>query len=293
MPRNTVVKSKFMTEKYRFRQALRPFSFSVAFIVCLTGILVAAREGVSDLFLSFLIISAGLLLQAGVNLINDHADLGLSKSRLDFKSAALIKQNFKYGLCCFLIAAAIGIYLIFVSGIGLLWLSVLGFLGALGYTMEPVNYKRRGLAVVFVFWLMGVFMVLGSYYVMTSQISSTAFYLSIPVSIFTSLLLLSNEIRDFEADRSQGIGTLSVRIGYTAAIRLYVGLLAIAYLSSLILWGLGFLPYAWIVLFSLPLMIKPLGYLNRTAVERKPLTPATGVLFFAFGSAYCSALAFS
>ncbi|MGH1431176.1 MAG: prenyltransferase [Neptuniibacter sp.] len=282
-----------LAEKYLFRQALRPFSFSVALVVCLTGILAANAVEQINLFIAVLILAAGLLLQAGVNLINDYSDLSFRAVKTDAQSCKRIRQNFRFGLICLLVAAVIGLFLIYRSGWVLLLYAVIGILGALGYTLEPVNYKRRGLAVFLVFWLMGVLMVTGSYYILTLQLNYEIFLISVPVSIYTSLLLLSNEIRDYESDSDAGIKTLSVRIGYERAEKLYLILLAAIYVGALSVSFLTTLTHAWLVVFSLPVALLPIKYIPSAPEDRKPVTPLTGKSFLLFGVLYCLALVIS
>ena len=279
-----------LAEKYLFRQALRPFSFSVALVFCLTGILAANAVEQINLFIAVLILAAGLLLQAGVNLINDYSDLSFRAVKTDAQSCKRIRQNFRFGLICLLVAAVIGLFLIYRSGWVLLLYAVIGILGALGYTLEPVNYKRRGLAVFLVFWLMGVLMVTGSYYILTLQLNYEIFLISVPVSIYTSLLLLSNEIRDYESDSDAGIKTLSVRIGYERAEKLYLILLAAVYVGALSVSFLTTLTHAWLVVFSLPVALLPIKYIPSAPEDRKPVTPLTGKSFLLFGVLYCLAL---
>lgn len=281
-----------VAEKYLLIRALRPFSFSVAIVVCLTGILAANQHGYVDWFVSALVLTAGLFLQAGVNLINDYSDLPQLSPVLHHDSSRQIKNNFFIGLCCFLVAAAIGLYLVYLTDLVLLLLFVVGLVGALGYTLEPLNYKRRGLAVVFVFWLMGVLMVEGSYYALSQRISLEVFYLSIPVSLFTSLLLLSNELRDYEEDREQGINTLSIRLGYSNAALLYFSLILLIYAAVVLLSLAAILPGGLWVLLTLPVTLFPCRYLKRSEPNRRLLTPHTGRSFLLFGLFYCVSLTF-
>lgn len=275
--------------KYQFWRALRPFSFSVALVVCLTGVLAAYSDGYHSPFIAGLIIIAGLLLQAGVNLINDYSDLQDLASQIDTSTATQIRKNFRVGLLCFLLSTVLGLYLIYISGWVLLLFCLVGFVGALGYTLEPINYKRRGLAVVAVFWLMGVLMVAGAYYILSSELNLQIFLISIPVSLYTSLLLLSNELRDYESDQQLHINTLTVRIGYERAVRLYYAVLISIFGSALGISVLGLIDKAWIVLLSLPVALAPLKYLNKSAESRLPLTPLTGKSFLIFGGLYCVA----
>ena len=277
-------------DKYRFLHALRPFSFTVALVICLTGLLSAWVEGYHSPMLVGITLLAALFLQAGVNLINDYTDLpllqgaGLAAVRLQ------VRKNFFLGLGCILLATALCLFLVAQSGIELLWLSLIGLVGALGYTQEPINYKRRGLGVVLVFFFMGTLMVEGAYFILAQQFSWQVLWLSLPVSVLTSLLLLSNELRDYEADQRAGIQTLSVRIGFPMAVRLYKAGLVANYLLILLYSGIGFLPAAWWCLFSLPVLLKVLPMLACPEGERAPLTPWTGRLFLLFGLLYCLAI---
>ncbi|MEH6576633.1 MAG: prenyltransferase [Amphritea sp.] len=277
--------------KYYLRKALRPFSFTVAVITCLAGLVSAATDGFVDNWLAFLVLFAALFLQAGVNLINDYADITLLSETPENRWAErLIRRNFMLGLGCILLAAVAGIYLVALRGFPLLMLLVLGLVGALGYTLEPVNFKRRGLAVVLVFWLMGVLMVCGAYYIVAGQLGWGIFWQSLPVSLLSSLLLLSNEIRDLEADAASGIRTLSVRIGFKRACSLYRLLLFNVGLLSALLWLTGYLDSAGWLLISLPLALLLPAKLVRNIAARKRLPPLTGRFFMLFGLLYTLSL---
>lgn len=281
-------------EKYRFSKALRPFSFPVAMIACLVGVSVAYAEGIWNPLAVLLIMLAGILVQAGVNLINDYADLSLLIG--DDEQLALsrrrIRFNFKAGLLCFLLAAMMGLYLISMTGLSLLMICIVGLLGALGYTLSPVNYKNRGLGVMMVFWLMGVLMITGSYIAAGATFDLKIVWLSIPVSCLVSLLLLSNELRDFEQDRLDGLQTLTVRLGYAQGVKLYWLLLSAAIISSFLLGWQGYLDNSWILVLIAFLIPKPARLLRANATERSALTPATARLLLGFGSLFCLLILF-
>ncbi|MBU2967462.1 prenyltransferase [Amphritea sp. 2_MG-2023] len=272
-------------DKYSLGRALRPFSFSVALITCLVGIVSAADTAGFNYPVASLILLGALLLQASVNLINDHADLQYLTDRV---VRAKIVRNFRLGLGCLLAAAAIGIYLISYAGLGLLALLLVGLAGALGYTVEPVNFKRRGLAVVLVFWLMGVLMVCGSYYILAGEINWLIFWRSVPVSLISSLLLLANEIRDVTSDRDEGIRTLTVRLGLRRARMLYLALLVSVVVLAAVLWSVGAISGFW-WLASVP-MIWLLYKKQQDDIGRAMLPPASGRFFMLFGLLYCLSL---
>ena len=281
--------------KYSFWHALRPFSFTVALVICLTGITSAAVSTSYNLLSAILVLAGGLLLQAGVNLINDYADRQQLRQESDSTAHLMalnrVEQNFRVGMICFLLASVIAFYLVSQVGIGLLWLALIGLIGALGYTLEPINYKRRGLGVLLVFWFMGVLMVTGSYFAVSGELTAQVLWQSLPVSLLTALLLLSNELRDYEADQRDGINTLSVRIGFAPAVKLYMAMILLTYLSAMLLWANGGLQSLWPLLPSLLCLPAPYRLLQVEAGQRKPLTPLTGRLFLIFGLGYCLALA--
>ncbi|MBN3562784.1 prenyltransferase [Aliamphritea spongicola] len=277
-----------MAEKYRTGRALRPFSFAVAMVTCLTG--TVAATGVADIhwLQAVSLLCAAVLLQAGVNLINDYSDLPQLAG--DAQSCRLIRKNVRIAAVCFAAASAVALYFVLLRGWPALLLVLTGMLGALGYTLEPLNLKRRGYAVAAVFWLMGVLMVCGSYYFLTGRLDGSIIRLSVPVSLLTSLLLLANEIRDFEADRKQGCRTLTVREGLAAAVRLYRQGLALVVVSCFVLYLTGDLQIFWPLLLSAPLGIPLLVMVGLGQHARQQLPPGTGRFFLLFGLLYLTTL---
>ena len=277
-------------QQYKFFKALRPFSLVVAVISCTLGILIAWNDGFHNIELAILIMLGGILAQAGINLINDIEDLPLIPNQHASYTVIkdMINNNTKVGILCFILAGIIGLYLVSKQGWPLFILIFISGLASLSYNIGPFNFKHRGLAMVQVFLLMGVFMVQGAYLAMSGELSMPAFLHSIPVSLLVSLLLLSNELRDWETDKNKDIQTLTVRIGYQNAVRLYWFLIALTYLLALTFFFLGKLHAPLWLLAPLPLLIPINNYLN--ASKRIQLTPMTGRFFFLFGLAYMLAL---
>ncbi len=273
-------------QQYEFIKALRPFSLVVAVISCALGILIAWHDGFHSIQLAVLIMLGGILAQAGINLINDIEDLPLIPNQHASYTVIknMIKRNTRAGILCFVLASIIALYLISIQGWPLFVLIFISGLASLSYNIGPFNFKHRGLAMVQVFLLMGIMMVQGAYLAMSGHFSRTALLHSIPVSLLISLLLLSNELRDWETDKDKDIQTLSVRIGYQNAVRLYWLLIVLAYLFTAALFLSGQLHQLLWLLLPLPLLIPIKGYLS--ASKRVKLTPMTGRFFFLFGLAY-------
>ena len=277
-------------KSFEFVTALRPFSLVVAVVSCGLGIQLAAPQGGIEIALAVAVMLSGLLLQCGVNLINDRADLAFLQpvTPVLVRVRRQIETNFRFGIACFALAVAIGVGIALHTGIAVLAIGIVGVLGAYAYTQEPFNYKRRGLGVIFVFLLMGVLMVQGAYLAISGEFSLRVFGHSLPLSCLVSLLLLSNELRDFEKDAARGIRTLTVAIGFANAVRLYWSLIAAAYLFTGIAIAAGELvPSPWLLL---PLPLLPLLKRYLVASDRRPLTPWSGRLLLLFGLGYAFAL---
>jgi len=276
--------------RYRFLSALRPFSLVVAIISCALGIAIAWTEGFVNIPLALLVMLGGIAAQAGINLINDLEDLQQQSARLpEFHCARMhILRNAKSGVICFVLAAVIALYLSWLRGWVLLLLIVVSAIIASGYNSGPVNFKHRGLAIFQVFLLMGVMMVQGAYYSMAGQFSAPALLHALPLGLLVSALLLSNELRDWEVDRENGIGTFTVRAGFVNARRLFWVLIAGCYGLSLVTYLSGELHQLLWLLLPLPMLIPIHGYLGSS--NRMKLTPLTGRFLFVFGLAYILAV---
>lgn len=278
-------------QQYSLIKALRPFSLVVAIISCGLGILIAWNDGYELINIAFWVMLGGLFAQAGINLINDIEDLSMLPSKHPDLEAVnkMVGRNTKVGIVCFIIASLIGLYLVSVhlrndQGWSLFFLIVVSGIISLSYNMGPLNFKHRGLAMVQVFLLMGVMMIQGAYLAMSGHFSAQVLLHSIPVSLLISLLLLSNELRDWEVDKSKGVGTLTVRIGYKNAVNLYWSLILLTYLLAILFFFYGQLNQLFWLLIPLPLLIPIRRYLN--ASKRVQLTPITGRFFFLFGVSY-------
>lgn len=271
-----------------FVLALRPFSLVVSLATCSLGVSLAALDGYGHSRLAMLVVIAGFLLQSGANLINDYADL--SKLYFTDSQRRSIVRNARLGAVAIAIACVIGVYLGVLRGWPLFMLGALGVIGALGYADGPINFKARGLGIVAVFFLTGVMMVGGAYYAMSGVFSLQVMWSSIPFSLFASLLLLANELRDFEQDREDGHMTFTVRFGYPRAAVLYRLLVLLIVLSTV---GLAMRKDAMLLgmpLLLLGLLWQPLRLLSRGPQQRSSLARLTGRCYFIFATIFVAVL---
>ena len=177
--------------------------------------------------------------------------------------AALLKpmQVFWLGITSFLLAMAIGIYFMIVSGWLLLPLLLMAAVCILFYS--PVILKRRWPE-----WApgvgLGVLPILGLYFVQTSTYTWPTMVASVPSGILVHNLLLLNEFPDTEADRKANRKTLPITMGKAKASIVYSVLTVVVYL-----WIIGWVvaeltgvvekgmpAFSLIALLTLPLGIK-------------------------------------
>jgi len=113
---------------------------------------------------------------------------------------------------------------------------------------------------------------------------------SIPVSLLVSLILLANELRDFESDNRYALQTLAVRIGYRRAICVYCVLLVCAYASPWFLLLGGLYPPPWLIYLALPFTVPPFLFMPRAPEKRKPIIPLVMLHHLVFGLLFCVTL---
>ncbi len=277
-----------MNDKTAFIRALRPFSLIVAIATCGLGVSLAVIEGHHNYQLSALVMLTGLLLQIAVNLVNDYRDLKNHNFSALQKKA--IKRNTMLGWIVMASAILLGLYMVSIRGWPLFLLGLVGVFGAWGYTGGEINFKSRGLGVLLVFFLMGVLLIGGSYYTVSGRYHIDIFWLSLPFSLLSSLLLLSNELRDYEEDLASGIKTLSVRLGYEVGVKLYYWIVAMIYFISALLFQAHILSNIILIPITLLVLWQPVKLLHAPRAQRMSLTPLTGRFYFFFSIAFLASI---
>ena len=170
-----------------------------------------------------------------------------------------------FGILLMVIATLIGIYLIFVSGWGLIPLIVYGILAGWFYTSEGRKFSfinwAPGIAELLIATTYGVFMTMGAYFVLTGSYSLQAFLISLPVAFFISNVLLINQFPDADSDAKTGKNTLVVRIGKRSATMVLIGCFLIGYIIIAILPLIDYAPYSIYYSFlSIPFAFQAIRY---------------------------------
>ena len=253
----------------------RPWSFTMTLISVSVGSALAAIDGGFSWPLYLLTAFGAVLMHAGTNLVNDYYDTRFGVDSEEAETAkyrphvivqGLIpaRQVLTAGLASFALAAAIGLYLTWVSGPTVLFIGVIGVIAGLGYTAPPMKYKYVALGELSVFLMWGPLMVEGAYYVQRRALSFDAFLVSIPFGTLVALVLFANNIRDIEHDRKQHIKTIAMMLGPKAGIHAYLALVCLAYATTLAIALSGVLTmWGLLVFLSLPVAVKLLRQMER------------------------------
>jgi 1,4-dihydroxy-2-naphthoate polyprenyltransferase len=273
--------------------AARPRTLPAAVAPVLVGTALAATEDDFKLLTFLAALIGALFIQVGTNLSNDYSDARrgadtedrLGPVRVTAGGLVPPRQVLIATYVAFGVAVLAGVYLIATAGWELLLVGAASILAGVLYTGGPRPYGYEGLGEVFVFLFFGVVAVAGSYFAQIEQLTWEALVLAVPVGLLASAILVVNNVRDLETDRRAGKRTLAVRLGRERARRLYVVMVAGAFVSAPLPWVLGALsPWLLVCWLAVPLAI-PVIRVVRTRTDGPSLNGAlagTGQLQLAF-----------
>jgi 1,4-dihydroxy-2-naphthoate polyprenyltransferase len=284
--------------------AARPKTLPAAIAPVLVGTALAAREGRFDLWVFLATLAAAVLLQIGANFANDVFDYlkGADKQRVGparvTQSGLLSTEQMLRGTgVVFVLAALIGVYLVFVGGWPILVIGLLSILFAIAYTAGPFPLAYNGLGDVFAFLFFGVVAITGTYFLQAGQFTALALACSVPTALLVTNIIVVNNLRDIDTDRAVNKRTLAVRIGDRATRIEYVLFVALAYLTPLLLRATGALGGLW---WLLPWLSLPIAAVLVQDLWRTPRSPAlnpilgrTAQFNLIFSALFAAALMFS
>jgi 1,4-dihydroxy-2-naphthoate octaprenyltransferase len=275
----------------RLFNAMRPKFFPASVLPVLAGtawgFMVA---GQFDWPVFLLALVATVCVHAGANVLNDVGDdIGgtdrqneqriypyTGGSRFIQSGIMSVSGMARLGISLMGIAAIAGILLLLSKGIMIIWFGLAGLLIAVLYSLGPLRLASLGVGELSVGVAFGVLPVVGSAWLQSGVIDSSALLFSIPISAWVAAILLINEVPDIAADGATGKRTLPVRLGLngTAVVYLLLHLAAAAATVVLALdGGLPLLaPLAPIALLLLG--VKAAGAIRNGIADREGMTKA-------------------
>ena len=275
-------------------------SFTAAIVPALVGSLLAADETFSW-WKALLAIAGSVFFLAGTNFVNDFYDdrkgadgpdaLGMPGSIQ--RGILSPKAVLLAGFACFAAGGAIGIVLCFASGWELLAIGVASALAGFLYTGWPLHLAYVGLGEIVVFFFMGPIIVMGASFVQVEAFTWEAFVASLPIAFLVAAILHANNLRDIEHDRKANKRTVATVIGRKWANREMYLLLALTYVTLVVAWAVGAIPWpALVALASIPL-VRPIIAVVSAGGNPKKLNLAlykTAQLHMRFGALMAAGL---
>ena len=217
------------------------------------------------IFDAILTICGVLALHASVDLLNDYWDFkrGIDTTTHRTKMSGgsgvlpegLLKpaQVYAAGIAFLIIGTAIGIYFVATDGIVIGIILAFAVISIYFYSTKIVDW---GLAEVFVA-IKGSMIVIGTYFVQTSQITESTVLAGIVIGVLSSLVLFITSFPDHDADKAKGRKTLVINLGKQKACTILWIFPAITYGITIIAVVFEIFPvFCLIILSTVPLIIK-------------------------------------
>ncbi|MCL6581067.1 MAG: 1,4-dihydroxy-2-naphthoate octaprenyltransferase [Firmicutes bacterium] len=274
------------------REARVPF-MTASVVPVVLGVAVAVFEtGLFDFGLFLLTLVGAIFAHAGANMANDYYDTlsgndGINRYRSPFNGGAgLIQaglltpcQVHAAALGAFAVALAIGVYLTYQKGPGVLALALAGGLAAYLYSAGPVRLAYRGVGELAVGASFGPLLVIGAYLVQTGTVSLAAVLASLPVGLLIAAVLYINQFPDYEADKAVGKRHWVVRLGTERALPVLAGLVFGAHLAVVGAVVTGHAPWPVLgALLTVPMSIKALRIARAHHASPVELRPANALV---------------
>ena len=238
--------------RYRFflYAGLLPYLLGAAWAYATTGTL--------DVPIFWSGLGGVVLAVIGVEAFNEYFDSRMGTDRV-FNPDDLLPVSdavLWIGTAAFAGALAVGVYLTVRGGWPILVFALLGGAAAIFYEAPPIRWSYRGLGEIVIALSYGPWMVLGSLYLHTREVSWAALWASLVPAFLIMALAVVNAIPDFHQDRLVGKRNLVVRIGRRRAVWLYLILAAAGLLVAVAGVATGAFPVACLAtLLALPLLV--------------------------------------
>jgi 1,4-dihydroxy-2-naphthoate octaprenyltransferase len=240
--------------------AIRPRTLPAAASGVVMGSALAWHDGKFQLLPALAALCVALLLQIGSNVANDVFDFErgtdtperLGPTRVT-QAGLLTPTQVKRGMAViFFLAAICGLYLAWLRGWVVILIGLAAIISAIAYTGGPFPLGYHGLGDIFVFIFFGLAAVAGTYYVQAGSVSAAAWWMSVPIGLIVTAILVVNNLRDIDNDRKGNKRTLAVLLGERATKVEYMLCMALAYVILPIAAWLGVIPWftltAWLSL---------------------------------------------
>ncbi|WP_284229097.1 1,4-dihydroxy-2-naphthoate polyprenyltransferase [Mycobacterium antarcticum] len=279
-------------------EGARPRTLPNAIAPVIAGTGAAAWLGDAVWWKAVLALIVSLALIVGVNYANDYSDgvrgtddVRAGPLRLVGSKLASPRAVATAAVLSLAVGAAAGLALALVSQPWLIAVGAACIAGAWLYTGGSKPYGYIGLGEVAVFVFFGLVAVLGTQYTQALRVDWVGAVLAVAMGALSSAVLVANNLRDIPTDRESGKITLAVRLGDGRTRLLYQGLLALAFVLTLVL--MFATPWCAVGLVALPLAVRAAAPVRsgRGGKDLIPVLRDTGLTMLVWSIAVTAALA--
>jgi 1,4-dihydroxy-2-naphthoate polyprenyltransferase len=158
-------------------------------------------------------------------------------------------------ICSIVIAAVIGLILVFFYQVGILAI-LFGFIGMIAgffYSSKPIRWVGTGVGELWIAFCYGWLPVAIGYYLQTGSFHPLVHLISIPIGLTIFNVILLNEYPDYHADKITGKNNMVVRLGKEKTSYLYIALSIGSWFVAILSLFYG-VPYTLLIIY-IPIII--------------------------------------
>ena len=281
---------------------LAPSILAVLFSIVYTAV---SFSGTINLVLALVLFCICVLMQAAANTLNDYFDYKKGTDSLDNSSedafdAVLVYNRLNpnhvliFAIAQLVVAAALGAYIVFVSGYIPLVIGVIGAIVVVIYSAGKTPLSYLPIGEVSIGFTMGGLIPLACVYVLSGVLDWSMLIAALPLMIGIGMILATNNTCDIEKDIEAKRHTLAVTLGRPRAVSLYQ-ITVLVWMGCIIVLELVFytkgLPFGLLMLAAAfpvlrALLKNPLVQASRDGAMAQIIS--LNIIFAAF---YCLAIA--
>ena len=227
----------------RYILATRPPFLSVTFVAALIGLATAYASGVAvNAASATMTVVFALIAHAGINVLNDYYDAlngtdaintervfpFTGGSRFIQNGVLSTKETAIFGFTLLVVVVVAGLWLMKVSGLGLVWIGLAGLFIGWAYSAPPLALNSRGFGELCV-WAGFALIAIGADFVQRGAFSTVPLVAASGYALLVTNILYINQFPDRKADEAAGKHHWVVRLGAERAVYGYAAIGIAAY----------------------------------------------------------------
>ena len=238
-------------------QAARLRTLPAALCPVLVGCSMAAEDSVLHPLSAAAALAGAVIIQIGTNFANDYFDFvngvdndeRIGPARATQTGAVSPEAMKRAFIATFSLLIPVVAYLAYRGGWPIAALGAASVASGILYTGGPRPLGYMGLGDIFVLVFFGPVAVGGTYYVQSLEIPAETLFAGLAPGLLSTAILVVNNLRDMEADRTTGKNTLAVRFGPGFARAEFTACIAGA--AAVAIWfGAGGRPWVYLAALS-------------------------------------------